>query len=357
MAAEAQPAPQAGAGQPQPQPLQQVLQAGEQLLASGRYARCLELASSAALQARGCRCTVLHAACCLQAVVCSAAAPRLLTRRGAACRTAAGRWSSCAPRRTSCPARRKGAAGARCAPRSPARRAASCCAARPACALQEGAAHAAGTRAAAPQVLQLGPGCGAQQARQAYRRLAALVHPDKCALPDAAAAFKALGAAGEQAARQLDAGSSGGGAAAAAAAGGSPCAAGRGADGPEETDDWGSWADGPAAWWHPWEADGAQAPSTEPSTADRDRDEELQRMGLEQLRGEVARRQAAVLQPELAEERGMGMHLRQKRLRVARSVLAARLAAGAAEEGGGGGGGGGQAGGGFVQQAKRQRLG
>lgn len=53
---------------------------------------------------------------------------------------------------------------------------------------------------------------------------------------------------------------------------------------------------------------------------------------VQQLRQEVARRQAAVLRPQLAEEKALAVHQRQKRLRVARSVLAQRLAAGECEE-------------------------
>jgi hypothetical protein len=61
-------------------------------------------------------------------------------------------------------------------------------------------------------------------------------------------------------------------------------------------------------------------------------------MGVRRLRNEVARRQAAVLRPQAQDERAMSVHQRQRRLRVARSVLAGRLQAGEAEGGGGDGG-------------------
>lgn len=84
--------------------------------------------------------------------------------------------------------------------------------------------------------------------KQAYRRLAGLVHPDKCDLPRATEAFQVLAAACQEAARQLGpgpgAGAAAGGAGAAADAGG----AGSRAWGAADVD----------AWWTAWEDLGAK---------------------------------------------------------------------------------------------------
>lgn len=49
------------------------------------------------------------------------------------------------------------------------------------------------------QVLGLAEGAATEEVRRAFRRGAARVHPDKCRLPRAEAAFKLLAAAAEQA--------------------------------------------------------------------------------------------------------------------------------------------------------------
>jgi hypothetical protein len=82
--------------------------------------------------------------------------------------------------------------------------------------------------------------------KQSYRRLAGLVHPDKCDLPLATEAFQALAAACQEAAQQLGPGPGAG-----AAAGGAEAAAGSAGSGA-----WGA-AD-VDAWWHAWEDLGAK---------------------------------------------------------------------------------------------------
>ncbi|GBF88125.1 hypothetical protein Rsub_00837 [Raphidocelis subcapitata] len=216
----------------------------------------------------------------------------------------------------------------------------------------------------------------AEAAARQFRRLAAAVHPDKCPggapwTAAAGAAFKALAAARDAALRQLDGGGGAWGGAA-----GDGCEGGW-----EGADSGGGGGDDDAAWWSAWggDEDGAWSrafPRTAP-TADEEAEEAgpLWALPLGALRAEVARRQAAVLSPATEEERAAPASERQKRLRVARGVLSARLereAAAAAEDGrdgdGSGGGGGSWDGGGFLpgdvweppgagHADKRQRVG
>lgn len=54
-------------------------------------------------------------------------------------------------------------------------------------------------RRCAPQILGVPEGAAAEDVRRAFRRGAQRVHPDKCRLPRAEAAFKILKAAAESA--------------------------------------------------------------------------------------------------------------------------------------------------------------
>jgi hypothetical protein len=212
--------------------------------------------------------------------------------------------------------------------------------------------------AAAAALHQQGPR-GEGDAARLFRRLAAAAHPDKALDPAwagaAGAAFRALSDARD----------------AAMAAGGKQRGSGGAGGADEDGMDWADtgadWAgaDTDAAWWEEWDAaeepGGARGPAfpdTQPREADWEAEAaELSALSLDALRAEVARRQAAVLVPATAEERALPPAARQRRLRVARGVLSARLeAAEEAAAGGGGddvfgdGGGGGGLGGGFLPE-------
>eukprot|EP00195_Chlamydomonas_chlamydogama_P005146 CAMPEP_0202905606 /NCGR_PEP_ID=MMETSP1392-20130828/35172_1 /ASSEMBLY_ACC=CAM_ASM_000868 /TAXON_ID=225041 /ORGANISM="Chlamydomonas chlamydogama, Strain SAG 11-48b" /LENGTH=415 /DNA_ID=CAMNT_0049593783 /DNA_START=484 /DNA_END=1731 /DNA_ORIENTATION=- len=182
------------------------------------------------------------------------------------------------------------------------------------------------------QPAALEPGAGRQAAkhveddvRRQYRRLAALVHPDKCGLPGAAEAFQYV----SQAASEL-------------------CSMraepkNPGCDG----DDHQHWSSGQGgfdredrveeeagyAWWGRWECTAfeealhanAEARSTVPSQQDME-DSVLWEMPIQELRAEVVARQKAVFSAGSA-----SAHDRQRRLRSARTVLSSRLSSAAPE--------------------------
>lgn len=197
------------------------------------------------------------------------------------------------------------------------------------------------------------------QLRRRYRQLAALVHPDKCALPVADRAFKALGAALDAATRTLGAADNGpplsrhrssrchhctpssaadtgayrqgkhthsrSGAATGARR---PCHDSAGCDGGGDShsgssgssEAGGSGDDLDTAWF--WARTAPLFPSTQPGKGDGE--EGLWALPLAELRGEVLKRQAHVLNPS-GEQQALPPYERQKRLRVARAVLSERL--------------------------------
>lgn len=206
--------------------------------------------------------------------------------------------------------------------------------------------------------------------RRQYRRLAALVHPDKCGVAGAAAAFQRLQAAAE--ALQ--------GAAAAAEGGerrrkrartrdGSPAASGDSGSCSDSggDDDWLPHGGG-FPWWEEWDQPGAgaaggaagsaagrgvqqgagvppaaaaTAAASDGAVAEAGQDQEqLQGLPLDALRAEVRQRQAALLAPPCdASGRRVPLPQLQARLRCARTTLADRVAAEAAAEAAVGGGG------------------
>jgi hypothetical protein len=220
----------------------------------------------------------------------------------------------------------------------------------------------------------------AAHAARLFRRLAAAAHPDKCAERawelSAGAAFLALSDARDAAVRMARGGarSPGGG----SDGDGHGVGGGGGARGDPMDWDLGEGGAGfrrgadedeaDAAWWAAWDKDaggdggggdggGPQGfPSTEPREEDWDDEAQaLRALDLAALRTEVARRQAAVLAPATDEERALPPAARQRRLRVARGALSARLEEAAAagdscggEEGRAWGDGG--SGGGFVPE-------
>ena len=209
------------------------------------------------------------------------------------------------------------------------------------------------------QVLGLAPETATPEAvRRQYKRLAALVHPDKCGRLGGAAqaaagqGFQRLQAAAGKLLDSLEGGGGGGG----SGGGGNPArkrsradAGGDiGLDG-EEEDEAGSagWAPdgGGFPWWDAWDdavpPPGGSRPARQPQpqgfVADRDAEEEggqgqLQRLSLDELRGEVRRRQAVLLEPPPRDAKGRPVPLAQLQAALgrARTALAARLAAAAA---------------------------
>jgi hypothetical protein len=140
-------------------------------------------------------------------------------------------------------------------------------------------------------------------ARSSYRRLAALVHPDKCDEAHAGEAFAALSTA-FQALVEADA-------AAAEAA-----AANDGAN-----------ADDDAAWWAEWDKP-PHAQQKPPPPAPAFSDEDLARwraMPLAELEEETRALQTAVLCPPPSAAAPLSLPQRETRLRAARSVLSDRL--------------------------------
>lgn len=212
----------------------------------------------------------------------------------------------------------------------------------------------------------------AASVRRQYKRLAALVHPDKCRLEGAAEGFKRLRAAADSLleavsgsgppAKRARAERSGSGAAAAAADDAEL------SSGEEEEDGWVPNGGG-FPWWSQWESvqpprgasAGAACAAQLISSANQQQqqqgdaggkgtgagqDEEqaeerqLQGMALEELRAEVRRRQVAILEPALdAQGQRVPLQQLQAALRRARTVLADRVAAAAAVKAAEGGGG------------------
>ncbi|KAG2493511.1 hypothetical protein HYH03_008327 [Edaphochlamys debaryana] len=180
-------------------------------------------------------------------------------------------------------------------------------------------------------------------ARSWFRRLAALVHPDKCrkVVPEGLAmeAFRLLSEGCDTLAAEAE------------RSGGARAHLKRrrgGSRSPDPYDMYGNVcvdepyddADEDAAWWgrwvDPWA--GRAPPSTQPTAADEE--PELWQLPLKELEAEVGARQAAVLAPPPGSAAAaLGPAARQRRLRVARSVLSQRLeqesAARTARRGGG----------------------
>lgn len=206
----------------------------------------------------------------------------------------------------------------------------------------------------------------AADVRRQYRRLAALVHPDKCRLPGAAEAFQRLQAAAEALLAALQDGSGAPRSKRARTAAGAPAGSGAAAAGlsdgedDEEADD--GWTPDGAGfpWWDEWDAPQAAVPaqqgqqgSCDPgcdaaqqqaaagtSAPEEQQDDELHSMPLDALRAEVRRRQDALLEPQTdAAGRRIPMHQLQQQLRRARTVLADRVAAAATEQAAARGGG------------------
>ncbi|KAL3156965.1 hypothetical protein ABBQ38_001223 [Trebouxia sp. C0009 RCD-2024] len=133
------------------------------------------------------------------------------------------------------------------------------------------------------------------EAKRQYRKLAAVVHPDKCALEGSEEAFKLL----SKSAACL-----------------TPQSSTNSGDEEQATDE------GPVApWWENWDdvdvpSRKRKHPTSKPSAEDTQEDHELAGLSLQELQAEVRRRQAAVLRPEPGtEEEGLNAFQRQKRLR------------------------------------------
>lgn len=213
--------------------------------------------------------------------------------------------------------------------------------------------------------------------RRQYKRLAALVHPDKCGSPGAADAFKSLRAAADCLLHTVQAEASGAGTGArsskrARTEGGNEVrcwAAGSGveeegweAEGWEAEEEAEEWLPdgGGFPWWEQWDSrvpsehNRQQAAAGEaagqPTAASREAgvtgaaqqkaQAQLEQLGLDELRAEVRRRQAAILAPPLDKSgQRVPLHRLQADLRQARSLLsertAAEAAAAAASSGGG----------------------
>lgn len=139
--------------------------------------------------------------------------------------------------------------------------------------------------------------------KRQYRKLAAQTHPDKCHLEGAEEAFKLLGKA---VAHVLSTATN-------------TEAASDGETGPA------------AAWWEEWEEQHPSSrkrkhPTSKPTFEDEQQDHKLANMSTQELQAEVRKRQAAVLRPEPgSEEEQLSAFERQKRLRIARTVLGQHL--------------------------------
>lgn len=196
-----------------------------------------------------------------------------------------------------------------------------------------------------------------------YKRLAGLVHPDKCAAAGAAEAFRRLRDAADALLAAVDEGPQGGGGAGCAKR--ARTAGGSGGQGEEEDDD--GWVPdgGGFPWWSAWDSPAAARGATEQATsstqqqqqqggsrsstggsasaagdAERAEQELLQALGLEELRAEVRQRQAVVLNPPLdAQGRRLPLPQLQAALRRARTALAERATAAAAQRAAAAGGG------------------
>ncbi|GLC37630.1 hypothetical protein PLESTM_000628600 [Pleodorina starrii] len=218
-----------------------------------------------------------------------------------------------------------------------------------------GAASAAGASTCSPPL-------SGGEVRRWFRRLAALVHPDKCrtsgVVPEhvAVSAFRLLQEGCDALVDELTEAS-------AAAAGARKRARGawRSGGGTEYDDaEWGvgggkeeNDGDDEAVWWAEWRScppspppsycgggTAAAAAGIPPTSCPSEGDDEprLWTLGLEELRSEVALRQSQVLRPPPGSEAAaLPPHSRQRRLRVARSVLAERTRAAAVTASDGGG--------------------
>jgi DnaJ domain len=165
-------------------------------------------------------------------------------------------------------------------------------------------------------------GVSAGCVRAAYRRLAALVHPDKCQHTAAEEGFRALTQAYSRALAEV---------------GDDGAKDGHGGVGDGEGGD--DMLSEGYAWWSEWEADvrrdgpdGGAAAAATGSTAhtglgveEVQEDAELWTASLAELAAEVEQRQAAVLTPTRPDDIAHLPATRQRRLRAARQVLAARI--------------------------------
>lgn len=228
------------------------------------------------------------------------------------------------------------------------------------------------------QVLGLDPAhASAADVRRQYRRLAALVHPDKCRLEAAAGAFQQLQAALQRLLRSLSAAQPGGG----EHGGARPSKRPRtGSEAQHESDS--SWQPGSEAecaevegeedegwfrdgggfpWWQRWDtnqsgpeaagdckdclgaetrerAQSQQAAAAQQTEQQQQQEAEEERtrllgMSLDELRSEVRQRQASLFDPQAVDSQGRRVPMAQLQaaLKRARSVLAGRVAAEAAK--------------------------
>ena len=201
--------------------------------------------------------------------------------------------------------------------------------------------------------------CSAADVRRQFRRLSALVHPDKCHLEGAHQAFQRLQAAAEALQRAVEDGGSdaaerpGKRARTAGGAGGGS----EWDEGEEEEDSWVPDGGG-FPWWSEWDAPAVQqaagsavqhaqqgqddvqrageqgaeqqqagAGAAGAQTEVQQDEQRLHAMDLDALRAEVRRRQASLLEPQLdAEGRRIPLPQLQAALRRARALLADRTA-------------------------------
>ncbi|GLI66853.1 hypothetical protein VaNZ11_010837 [Volvox africanus] len=193
------------------------------------------------------------------------------------------------------------------------------------------------------------PPLSSSQVRSWFRRLAALVHPDKCrtthAVPDAvaASAFRLLQEGcdaliadlrREEEGRRDHSGGGGGGGRKRSREACYDGGGGRRSDGGDKEADNDDDDGDNGVWWAEWRH-GRQPPSYGsdwwfPSTCPTAQDEEpaLWDLSLAELAAEVSLRQSSVLRPQPGSTAAvLPVHIRQRRLRVARSVLAERTAA------------------------------
>lgn len=204
--------------------------------------------------------------------------------------------------------------------------------------------------------------------RRQFRRLSALVHPDKCRLEGASAAFQRLQAAAEALVQAAEEGSGPAerpGKRTRTGSSGERTGGLSEGEGEDEAED--SWVPdgGGFPWWGEWDAPAAQqagggeAGQVQQGRADAGRGEEQQQAGadaaltaeqqdqesllamdLATLRAEVRQRQAALLEPQLdAQGRRIPLQQLQATLRRARTVLADRVAAAAEQRAAAWGGG------------------
>lgn len=183
------------------------------------------------------------------------------------------------------------------------------------------------SRTTAWQILGLDEGATSANIRRAFRKGAQRIHPDKCDLPGAEVAFKLLAAAADTAL-----------AAEPESASPNSVAASR-----ELSSEKAPASD--SSWWDEWDPTPAErrqqkraekrqrsASYTTAAAAILDADW-LSSLSTKELKGEVARRQAAVLQPfPDSEEAAMEPLARQSRLREARALLSDKVKADKAQQ-------------------------